>query len=105
MVSRKMNPEKKIYGTYSNRDFNKPVPEFEFPEDGMASRAAYEMIHEELKLDGWVWTFWSIGAGAAFAIGYVFYMINPLVGWRYTLAIGAIPAIITVVKNYVIFPV
>ena len=46
---------------------------------------------------GWVWTFWSIGAGAAFAIGYVFYMINPLVGWRYTLAIGAIPAIITVV--------
>ncbi len=52
MVSRKMNPEKKIYGTYSNRDFNNPVPEFEFPEEGMTSRAAYEMIHEELKLDG-----------------------------------------------------
>jgi glutamate decarboxylase len=52
MVARKMDSEKKIYGTYSNRDFNKPVPEFKFPEDGMAARAAYEMIHEELNLDG-----------------------------------------------------
>ena len=52
MVSKKMNPEKKVYGTYSNRDFNKPIPEFAFQEEGMAARAAYEMIHEELKLDG-----------------------------------------------------
>jgi glutamate decarboxylase len=52
MVAEKMNPEKKVYGTYSNRDFNRPIPEFEFPEDGMAARAAYEMIHEELNLDG-----------------------------------------------------
>jgi glutamate decarboxylase len=52
MVSNKMNLDKKVYGTYSNRDFNKPIPEFQFPEDGMAARAAYEMIHEELNLDG-----------------------------------------------------
>ena len=52
MVAKKMNPEKKVYGTYSNRDFNKPIPEFAFQEEGMAARAAYEMIHEELKLDG-----------------------------------------------------
>jgi putative MFS transporter len=45
---------------------------------------------------GWVWTFWSIGAGAAFLIGYIFYLINPITGWRWTLAIGAIPAIVTV---------
>ncbi len=52
MVSEKMNKDKKIYGTYSNRDFNRPIPEFEFPEEGMDARAAYEMIHEELNLDG-----------------------------------------------------
>ncbi|WMT51120.1 MAG: MFS transporter [Ferroplasma sp.] len=46
---------------------------------------------------GWVWTFWSIGAGVAFGIGYLFYLINPLTGWRWTLAIGAIPAIVTVI--------
>ncbi len=46
---------------------------------------------------GWVWTFWSVGAGAAFLLGYVFFIINPVTGWRYTLALGAIPAIITVI--------
>ncbi len=46
---------------------------------------------------GWVWAFWSIGAGAAFLLGYVFYLADPLAGWRWTLALGAIPAIITVV--------
>jgi glutamate decarboxylase len=52
MVTEKMNRDKKVYGTYSNRDFHRPIPEFEFPEDGMTARAAYEMIHEELNLDG-----------------------------------------------------
>ncbi|HII82218.1 MAG TPA: sugar porter family MFS transporter [Ferroplasma sp.] len=46
---------------------------------------------------GWVWTFWSVGAGVAFLIGYVFYLINPLTGWRWTLAIGAIPAVVTII--------
>ncbi|WP_337860552.1 glutamate decarboxylase [Ferroplasma sp.] len=52
MVAKKMDASKKVYGTYSNRDFNKPIAEFQFPENGMDSRAAYEMIHEELNLDG-----------------------------------------------------
>ncbi len=47
-----MKKEKKIFGTYSSRDFNKEIPAYEFPEDGMPSRAAYELIHEELNLDG-----------------------------------------------------
>lgn len=46
---------------------------------------------------GWVWTFWSVGAAAAFLIGYFLFLSNPLNGWRWTLAIGAIPAIVTVI--------
>ncbi|EFD93072.1 MAG: General substrate transporter [Candidatus Parvarchaeum acidophilus ARMAN-5] len=46
---------------------------------------------------GWVWTFWSIGAVAAFILGYVFFLFNPLTSWRWVLALGAIPAIITVI--------
>jgi putative MFS transporter len=46
---------------------------------------------------GWVWTFWSIGAAAAFILGYVFFLSNPLTSWRWVLALGAIPAIITVI--------
>ena len=46
---------------------------------------------------GWVWTFWSIGAAVAFLIGWLFYLHDPLTGWRYTLGIGAIPAVIVVI--------
>ncbi len=52
MVAKKIKGNKKIYGTYSNRDFNEPIPENRFPETGMNARAAYELIHEELNLDG-----------------------------------------------------
>lgn len=52
MLSKKIEGNKKIYGTYSNRDFDKPIPENSFPENGMEARAAYELIHEELNLDG-----------------------------------------------------
>ncbi len=46
---------------------------------------------------GWVWTFWSIGAAVAFLIGWVLYLHDPLTGWRYTLGLGAIPAVIVVI--------
>ncbi len=52
MVVKKISGNKKIYGTYSNRDFDKSIPENKFPETGMNARAAYELIHEELNLDG-----------------------------------------------------
>ncbi|MDR0912409.1 MAG: glutamate decarboxylase [Methanobrevibacter sp.] len=38
-----------IYGT---RYFCQPIPKFEIPEDGMPSKTAYRLIHDELNLDG-----------------------------------------------------
>ncbi|MGC8606557.1 MAG: MFS transporter [Vulcanisaeta sp.] len=46
---------------------------------------------------GWVWSFWSIGALVSFLIGYYLYIWNPIIGWRWALGLGAIPALITVV--------
>jgi len=45
---------------------------------------------------GWVWSFWSIGALVSFLIGYYLYIWNPIIGWRWALGLGAIPALITV---------
>ena len=38
--------------TYGSRYFTKTVPKYEMPEDGMPARAAYQIIHDELNLDG-----------------------------------------------------
>ncbi|MGC8681847.1 MAG: MFS transporter, partial [Candidatus Acidifodinimicrobium sp.] len=46
---------------------------------------------------GWVWTFWSLGAAVSFLIGYLIFLVNPLMSWRWALGLGAIPAIITVI--------
>ena len=38
--------------TYSSRYFTEEVPEHEIPQDSMPARAAYQLIHDELNLDG-----------------------------------------------------
>jgi glutamate decarboxylase len=38
--------------TYGSRYFAKSVPKFEMPEEGMPARAAYQIIHDEMNLDG-----------------------------------------------------
>jgi glutamate decarboxylase len=38
--------------TYGSRYFTKSVPKYEMPEEGMPARAAYQIIHDELNLDG-----------------------------------------------------
>jgi glutamate decarboxylase len=38
--------------TYGSRYFTKTVPKYEMPEEGMPARAAYQIIHDELNLDG-----------------------------------------------------
>ncbi|MDQ1253202.1 MAG: glutamate decarboxylase [Euryarchaeota archaeon] len=62
MISKKMNLEKleesKKFrvGAYSARYLPKAVkkgiPKYEFPEEGMSPRAAYQLVHDELSLDG-----------------------------------------------------
>ncbi|MDR1820513.1 MAG: glutamate decarboxylase [Methanobrevibacter sp.] len=56
MLSHNINlkKENKEYTTniYGTRYFSQPTPKFEIPEDGMPSKAAYRLIHDELNLDG-----------------------------------------------------
>ena len=53
---RKMNKSEKEHTvnttTYGSRYFCESVPKFEMPEEGMPARAAYQIIHDELNLDG-----------------------------------------------------
>jgi len=39
-------------GTYSQRYFREDVPKHEMPENSMPARAAYQLVHDELNLDG-----------------------------------------------------
>jgi len=52
----KMSKEEKEHTinttTYGSRYFSESVPKYEMSENGMPSRAAYQIIHDELNLDG-----------------------------------------------------
>jgi glutamate decarboxylase len=58
MLSNKKNldkmekSEREYTTTYGSRYFAKSVPKYEMPEEGMPARAAYQIIHDELNLDG-----------------------------------------------------
>lgn len=58
MLSKKVDLEKMDKGqkvqssTYGTRYFASGVPKYEIPEEGMPARAAYQLIHDELNLDG-----------------------------------------------------
>ncbi|KKG05811.1 glutamate decarboxylase [Methanosarcina mazei] len=62
MISRKINLEsldeskKHHVGAYSARYIQKTrekgIPKYEFPEEGMSPRAAYQLVHDEQSLDG-----------------------------------------------------
>ena len=58
MVSKKIkldelkDTEKSIIPMYARHGFNEPVPKYEMPEKGMLPRTAYNLIHDELILDG-----------------------------------------------------
>ncbi len=38
--------------TYAGRSFDQPVPKFELPAEGLSARSAYQLVHDELNLDG-----------------------------------------------------
>ena len=58
MVHRKvdlnhLSPEdRNLTPTYASRALNSPVPKYEIPEEGMEPQVAYNLIHDELGLDG-----------------------------------------------------
>jgi len=58
MLSKKKNlskmeePEKEHTTAYGLRYFDKSVPKYVMPEEGMPAEAAYQLIHDELNLDG-----------------------------------------------------
>jgi len=41
-----------LSSTYAERFFTKSVPKFDIPEEGMDSNAAYQIVHDELNIDG-----------------------------------------------------
>ena len=54
MISGKKKSVKKevVPATYANRFFTKPVPRFTIPEKGMNADVVYQLIHDELNIDG-----------------------------------------------------
>ena len=44
--------EKVLTPTYGSRELNQPVPKYEMPEGEMLPRTAYNIVHDELMLDG-----------------------------------------------------
>ena len=51
-LSTKKESETDHTTTYGRRYFGESVPKYVMPEDGMPARAAYQLIHDELNLDG-----------------------------------------------------
>jgi len=58
MISKKIrleqlkDSEKGHFSTYSTRYFAEPVPKYELPKKGIPANAAYQLVHDELNLDG-----------------------------------------------------
>lgn len=58
MISKKVpleeikESEKRVTTKYGTRFFEESVPKYEMPESGMPANAAYQLIHDELNLDG-----------------------------------------------------
>ncbi len=47
-----MDSEESVSPTYAGRSFSHDVPKYRLPEQGMPARTAYQLVHDELNLDG-----------------------------------------------------
>jgi len=54
MISKTKKREKEalVSTTYANRFFTKPVPRYKIPDDGLEADVVYQLIHDELNIDG-----------------------------------------------------
>jgi len=48
----KSDSQEGLSPTYSLRYFAESIPKYEIPKEGMPANAAYQLIHDELNLDG-----------------------------------------------------
>ncbi|MCL5407105.1 MAG: glutamate decarboxylase [Patescibacteria group bacterium] len=51
-ISELEDAQKGHSSTYSTRYFSKPIPKYEIPENEMPANAAYQLVHDELNMDG-----------------------------------------------------
>lgn len=47
-----MDSDENISPTYAGRSFSHDVPKYRLPKQGMSAQAAYQLVHDELNLDG-----------------------------------------------------
>ncbi len=54
MISKKKtsNEAGLVSTTYANRFFTKPIPKYKMPEEGLDADVVYQLIHDELNIDG-----------------------------------------------------
>ena len=48
----KLDSEEVVSPTYAGRSFSHDVPKYRLPSEGMSADAAYQLVHDELNLDG-----------------------------------------------------
>jgi len=49
---KKANESEAVSTTYANRFFTKPIPRYRMPNEGLDADVVYQMIHDELNIDG-----------------------------------------------------
>jgi glutamate decarboxylase len=49
---KKIDTKKGVSTTYANRFFTRPVPRYQMPDEGMDADVVYQLIHDELNIDG-----------------------------------------------------
>ncbi|HTZ87219.1 MAG TPA: glutamate decarboxylase [Solirubrobacteraceae bacterium] len=47
-----LDSEETLSPTYAARSFSRPIPKYRLPPEGMSADAAYQLVHDELQLDG-----------------------------------------------------
>ena len=52
MVRKHQKVESDMASTYGSRFITEPIPKFRLPEESMPGKVAYQLIHDELNLDG-----------------------------------------------------
>ena len=47
-----LDSEESLSPTYAGRSFSHEIPKYRLPNEGISADAAYQLVHDELNLDG-----------------------------------------------------